>query len=206
MEPLLEDVPERIETERLILRMPNGLDAPALNAAVCESLDDLRAWMPWAQTAPSLAQSQAECRRMQAKYLLRDDLPLFVFERRANGSEGGFIGGSGLHRIDWAVRRFELGYWCRSSRQRRGYVTEAALALTRFAFGQLQARHVEVRIDDTNERSWKVAQRAGFALEGVMRSDSLNSLGAVRDTRVYALIGAMPVTVESIRGSRLDPL
>lgn len=190
MEPLLEDVPERIETERLILRIPNGRDAPALNAAVCESLGDLRVFMPWAQTAPSLAQSQAECRRMQAKFLLRDDLPLFMYERRADGSEGDFVGGSGLHRIDWTVRRFELGYWCRSSLQGRGYVTEAAQALTRFAFERLQARRVEVRMDDTNERSWKIAQRAGFALEGVLRSDSLNPLGAARDTRVYALIGA----------------
>ena len=190
MEPLLEDVPERIETERLILRIPNGRDAPALNAAACESLGDLRVFMPWAQTAPSLAQSQAECRRMQAKFLLRDDLPLFMYERRADGSEGDFVGGSGLHRIDWTVRRFELGYWCRSSRQGRGYVTEAAQALTRFAFERLQARRVEVRMDDTNERSWKIAQRAGFALEGVLRSDSLNPLGAARDTRVYALIGA----------------
>ena len=190
MEPLLEDVPERIETERLILRIPNGRDAPALNAAVCESLGDLRVFMPWAQTAPSLAQSQAECRRMQAKFLLRDDLPLFMYERRADGSEGDFVGGSGLHRIDWTVRRFELGYWCRSSLQGRGYVTEAAQALTRFAFERLQARRVEVRMDDTNERSCKIAQRAGFALEGVLRSDSLNPLGAARDTRVYALIGA----------------
>ena len=198
MEPLLEDVPERIETARLILRMPNGHDAPALNAAVCESLADLRAYMPWAQTAPSLAQSDAECRRMQAKFLLRDDLPMFVFERRADGSDGDFVGGSGLHRIDWTVRRFELGYWCRSSRQGRGYVTEAAQALTRFAFEQLKARRVEVRMDDTNERSWKVAERAGFALEGVLRSDSLNPLGAARDTRVYALTGQGPASDPSV--------
>ncbi len=194
MEPLLEDVPERIETARLILRMVRGDDAAALNAAVCESLDDLRIYMPWAQTAPSLAQSNAECRRMQAKFLLREDLPLFMFERRADGSEGEFIGGTGLHRISWIVRRFELGYWCRTSQQGKGYVTEAARAVTRFAFDQLRARRVEVRMDDANERSWKVAQRAGFAFEGVLRSDSLDARGAVRDTRLYALIGAGPVT------------
>ena len=198
MEPLLEDVPERIESARLILRMPNGRDAPALNAAVFESLADLRVYMPWAQTAQTLAQSEAECRRMQAKFLLRDDLPMFVFERRADGGEGDFLGGTGLHRIDWTVRRFELGYWCRSSRQGCGYVTEAAQALTRFAFGPLQARRVEVRMDDTTERSWKVAQRAGFALEGVLRSDSLNPLGASRDTRVYALVGAGPASDRSV--------
>lgn len=198
MEPLLEDVPERIDTVRLILRIPRAGDAPPLNAAVCESLDDLRVHMPWAQTAPSLAQSDADCRRMQAKFLLREDLPMFMFERGADGSEAGFVGGTGLHRIDWTVRRFELGYWCRSSRQGRGYVTEAARALTRFAFERLRARRVEVRMDDTNQRSWRVAQRAGFALEGVLRADSLNPRGEPRDTRVYALTGAPPAGDDSV--------
>ena len=198
MEPLLEDVPERIETARLILRMARCDDAAAMNAAVCESLDDLRVYMPWTQSAPSLAQSNADCRRMQGKFLLREDLSLFIFERHADGSEGEFIGGTGLHRISWIVRRFELGYWCRTSRQGQGFVTEAALAVTRFAFDQLRARRVEVRMDDANERSWKVAQRAGFGLEGVLRSDSLDPLGAVRDTRLYALIGAGPETGESV--------
>lgn len=188
MDALLEEVPERIDTERLILRSARGTDAAQLNRAVCESLDTLRLHMPWAQAAPSLAQSDADCRRMQAKFLLREDLPMFMFERRPDGDEGGFVGGTGLHRIDWTLRRFELGYWCRSSQQRRGLVTEAVQALTRFAFGRLQARRVEVRMDDTNERSWRVAQRAGFALEGVLRSESLTPLGAPRDTRVYALV------------------
>ena len=198
MEPLLEDVPERIETARLILRMARCDDAAAMNAAVCESLDDLRVYMPWAQSAPSLAQSNADCRRIQGKFLLREDLSLFIFERHADGSEGEFIGGTGLNRISWIVRRFELGYWCRTSRQGQGFVTEAALAVTRFAFDQLRARRVEVHMDDANERSWKVAKRAGFVFEGVLRSDSLDPLGAVRDTRLYALIGAGPETGESV--------
>ncbi len=190
MEPLLEDVPERIATGRLIVRLPRGDDAATLNAAVCESLDELRPYMPWAQTAPSLAQSHADCRRMQGKFLLREDLAMFMFERRADGSEGDFVGGTGLHRIDWKVRRFELGYWCRTSHQGRGFVAEAAQALTRFAFEALRARRVEVRMDDTNTRSWRVAERAGFALEGTFRSDALNPLGEPRDTRVYALVAA----------------
>ena len=104
MDPLLEEVPERIDTDRLILRIVRGTDAPALNAAVCESLDHLRVYMPWAQEAPSIAQSNADCRRLQAKFLLREDLAMFVFERRDDGSEGEFVGGSGLHRTSWMVR------------------------------------------------------------------------------------------------------
>lgn len=188
MEPLLEDVPDRIATDRLILRSARADDAATLNAAVCESLADLGTHMPWAQAAPSLVQSHADCRRMQAKFLLREDLAMFMFERAPDGGEGEFIGGTGLHRIDWNVRRFEVGYWCRTGKQGRGFVTEAVRALTRFAFERLRARRIEVRMDDTNVRSWKVAERAGFPHEGVLRSDSLNPLGEPRDTRVYALV------------------
>ena len=190
MEALMEDVPERLETERLILRCARGADAAAMNAAVCESLADLSVRMPWAQTAPTLARSEADCRRLQAKFLLREDLPMFMFERRADGAEGAFIGGVGLHRIDWTVRRFEIGYWCHTARQGQGFVTEAVRALTGFAFERLQARRVEIRMDDSNTPSWRVAQRSGFVLEGVLRSDALTPQGEPRDTRVYALVRA----------------
>jgi RimJ/RimL family protein N-acetyltransferase len=193
MEPLLEDVPERIESPRLLIRVCNAADAPALNAAVCESLEALRPYMPWAQTPPTLAHSAAECRRMQARFLLREDLPMFMFERDARGGEGAYVGGIGLHRIDWQVRRFEIGYWCRSSRVGQGFVSEAVAALTQLTFDELRARRIELRTDDSNQRSWRVAERAGFTLEGVLRCQALTPQGEPRDTRIYAKLRAAPI-------------
>ena len=137
------------------------------------------------RTLPTLAQSEAECRRLQASYLLRTGLPMLIFERDAAGNEGALIGGAGLHRIDWTVRRFEIGYWCRSDRQRRGHVTDAVRMLSRFAFETLRARRVEIRMDADNVRSWRVAERAGYQLEGVLRSESLTPTGEPRDTSLF---------------------
>ena len=67
-------------------------------------------------------------------------------------------------------------------------MAEAVQALTRFAFDRLEARRVEIRMDAGNERSWRVAERAGFRLEGVLRGDSLTPAGELRDTRVYARV------------------
>ena len=61
-------------------------------------------------------------------------------------------------------------------------------ALTRFAFDRLEARRVEIRMDAGNERSWRVAERVGFRLEGVLRGNSLTPAGELRDTRVYARV------------------
>jgi RimJ/RimL family protein N-acetyltransferase len=42
-------------------------------------------------------------------------------------------------------------------------------------------------IDEANARSWRVAERAGFAYEGTLRSERCDPDGARRDMRVYAL-------------------
>ncbi len=187
-DPLLVDVPERIDTARLVLRAPRRADGASLNAAVVASLGDLRPWMPWAAKAPTLDESESHVRRQAATFMLREDLVFLAFARAADSSEGELVGGTGLHRIDWTSRRFEIGYWRRTGHEGRGLMTEAVTALARMAFDVLAAQRVEIRMDDANERSWKLAERAGFTLEAVLRFDSQTPLGAPRSTRVYARV------------------
>ena len=105
-----------------------------------------------------------------------------------------------MHRIDWSVPRFEIGYWRRSGEQGRGVVSEAVRALARFAFDQLGARRVEIRMSSDNARSRAVAERCGFTLEGVLRQDSLDVRGRPRDTVVYARVRG--VEEPALRASR----
>ena len=187
-EPLLIEVPERIETARLLLRPPRPGDGAMLCAAVGETLAELAPWMPWAQAAPTPQDSELQCRRMHARFVSREDLVYFMFERGADGAEGAFVGGTGLHRIDWSVPRFEIGYWRRAGFEGRGLVAEAVRALARMAFDSLGARRVEIRMDPRNACSVRVAERAGFTFEGVLRQDSVDVKGAGRDTRVHARV------------------
>jgi ribosomal-protein-serine acetyltransferase len=188
MDPLLVDVPDCFWTERYILRAPRPGDGPALNAAVCASLDELRPWMPWAQAAPTLEESEVWCRRMAASWHLRQDLPMFVIERRRDDGEGDIVGATGLHRIDWALRAFHVGYWRRTGHGGRGIAVEAVRGITAMAFAKLAAQRVEIRMDETNRASRRVAERAGFTFEGLLRADSLNPRGEVRHTRVYSRV------------------
>lgn len=188
-DPVLIQVPERILTERLVIAAPRAGLGQALNAAVCESLDQLKPWMPWAQTAPSIEESEAVMRNLQAQFILRSDLTYQFYLRQPGSEEAGrLLGGTGLHRFDWTVRRFEIGYWIRSSAQGQGYVSEAVRALARMAFDELRARRVEIRMDERNLSSRAVAERCGFEFEGVLRHDTLCPSGEPRDTRVYSRI------------------
>lgn len=188
MDTLLIDVPERIEMAHLVLRCPRRGDGAVLNAAIAVSMAELGPWIPWAGTQPTADESEVHCRRQQAKFILREDFVFLIFAREADGSEGELLGGTGLHRIDWTLRRFEIGYWRKTGLDGRGIATETVRAMTRLAFDTLGARRVEIRMADDNIRSWKVAERAGYTHEALLRFDSLTLGGEPRSTRVYARV------------------
>jgi RimJ/RimL family protein N-acetyltransferase len=188
MRPAELALPERVETPCFVIRRARPGDGAALCAAVTASLADLRPWMPWAQQETDVEASEAVVQRMHDDFGARTDLPMLVFERRPEGSEGRVVGGTGLHRIDWALPRFEIGYWRRSGWGGRGVAAEAVGAVTRLAFDHLQAQRVEIRMDARNWRSARVAERCGFTFEGLLRQDARAPDGSVRDTRVYARV------------------
>ena len=139
VEPLLIELPAEILTPRLRLVPPAPGDGLSVNRAIAESFPELNRWMDWASTMPTIIESERFVRDSAARFMRREDLPLF-FRKRDTGE---FVGASGLHRIDWQVPRFEIGYWCRTSMVGKGYVSEAVVAITRFAFEKLGAARVE---------------------------------------------------------------
>jgi RimJ/RimL family protein N-acetyltransferase len=185
-DPLLIDIPERIDGERTVLMAPRAGLGAEMAVVVTQSLSHLRPWMPWAQDAPSAESAELVVRRMQADFIARNDLSWQIYARRADGSPGRLLGGTGLHRIDWTVRKFEIGYWIRPDAAGQGHVSEAVRLLTVLAFGPLDARRVEIRCDARNLKSRAVAERCGFELDGILRHDALGVDGAPRDTCVYS--------------------
>lgn len=183
IDPILREIPMPIETPRLMIRNPMPGDGARVNAAILESMEALTPWMPWAQTAPSLEDSEIHARRSYAKWILREDLAMLIFEK----ATGEFVGGSGLHRIKWEVPAFEIGYWCRTKFSGRGFIQESTNAITRFAFAALEAKRVEIRCDSRNKKSISVIERLGFPKEGSFTSDAVDAVsGLPRNSFVYA--------------------
>ncbi len=174
---------EPLVTSRLLIRAPLVSDAEALNLAVLETFDQLHRWMPWAVTPPTLEESQEVCERMSFQVFDDKDLALFCFER----ATGEFVMSSGLHPLDLTVPSFMIGYWCRASRQRQGFATEAVQAITAYGLEIRGARRIEIRCDTENHASRAVAERCGYRLEGERKHDSRNPGGALRSTLVFAV-------------------
>lgn len=180
--PILFDVPDHFETERLLIRVVRVGDAPPIFEAIQESLAHLQPWTPWVSADETVDELETHLRTMAAQFALREDVRLAMWRKR----DGRYVGGLGLHRIDWNVPRFEVGYWIRASLEGQGYVTEAVNSITRFAFDTLGAERVEIRCDTRNERSAAVARRAGYTLEATFRHDDRDSQGELRNTLVFA--------------------
>ncbi len=184
-DPIAYPVPSNLETPRLVLRHFRSEDAPALHEALVESLAELRQhlwFLPWVSEEQTLPSAQIRCRKAEANFLLRTDLPYLAFAK----SSGRLVASVGLHRTDWALPKTEVGYWVRTTEVGRGYATEGVNALTSWALGSLRATRVELVTDEGNLGSRAVAERCGFQLEGTLRHVMRAPDGSLRSSCVYA--------------------
>jgi RimJ/RimL family protein N-acetyltransferase len=182
--PILKDFPSEFTTDRLLIRMPMPGDGPAVYDAVTASLEELKPWLPFANHEQTLEGVEANLRESHAQFLKREDLRLLVFLKET----GEFIASSGLHRINWDIPKFEIGYWIDTRHSGKGYITEAVYGITRFAFEELAANRVEIRCDPNNVKSRAVAERLSYTLEGTLRNDDRGVDGSLRDTCVFAKV------------------
>lgn len=181
---ILRPVPEMIETERLLLSAVKGGQGEQVYSAVVESLAELRAYpafMAWALSEPSWAQSESFCRGAEASFIARRDFSYALSERTG----GRVLGCIGLHRLRWDVPVAEIGYWRRPSAAGAGIVAEAVRALAQTAISSLGMIRLEIETDARNVASRLTAERAGFTLECVRRRDRRAPDGGLVDTAVY---------------------
>jgi RimJ/RimL family protein N-acetyltransferase len=181
--PILLDFPHSFETERLTIRGVLPGDGERMYTAVMESLPELKPWMPWAYGDHSIEKYEVRVREGYLDWMARKDLWMVLLLKGTDT----IVGGSGLHRINWDVPRFEIGYWARSAYAGQGYITEAVCGITDFAFNRLGAERIEIRCDALNERSTAVARRAGYPLEATLHHEDRHHVtGDLRDTLVFA--------------------
>jgi len=187
--PALPELPEILETPRLILRCPMPGDGAVVNAALRESWQSIQQWMEWAQgDPPSVEETEELQQRSRFEYVNRTAFHFNAFLK----DTGDFIGKPSLFKLDWKVPKGEIGYWTRTCHEGRGLTTEAVAAITTFALETLHLARVEIRCDPRNTRSAAIAERLGYEREALLRNDYRNPQGGLRDTLVYARVQSLP--------------
>lgn len=174
----------RVLTARLVLRCWNPADAPLLQAAITESLEHLRPWMPWAYAEPQdLQQKIGLLRHMRGQFDLGQDFTYGIFNR----DETRVLGGAGLHTRAGQDAR-EIGYWIHQDYLNQGLATEAGAALVKVAFEVDLVRRVEIHCDPLNVRSAAVPRKLGFTHEATLRQRTPTPGRERRDCMVWTLL------------------
>jgi ribosomal-protein-serine acetyltransferase len=182
--PTLIAIPDELRGRRVLLRPYRASDAEQVFAAIDESREHLEPWMPWVDEHATVDDTRDFCIRSASHWLLRSELPLGIFH--AAGKR--YLGSTGFHAPDWALRAFEIGYWLRATATGQGYMTEAVQLLVDCAFTALDANRVAITCEPRNEPSRRFAERAGFVLEGRLRNALAATNGAPTDMLVYSLV------------------
>lgn len=166
-----------LTTERLVLRPPRPADAPAVHAA-CQDPEIPR----WTNVPSPYGMQDAVdfVGPVSERNWHEDTAYTFAMTAKAPGlpdGDGTLVGCIGLVRLAQLApptRQAELGYWTVKEHRGRGYTTEAARAVVRWAFTDLGVERMEWYAEVGNTSSRAVALKTGFHMEGTLRSKLLH--------------------------------
>lgn len=157
-----------IETDRLILRLPQMKDYTEWRRVRDEGRDFLLQWEPVRNR--DYAGRKAFRNRVYWSAKSAADgraLPLFLFEKET----GQFMGAVTLDNIRRGPAQMcNLGYWIGPEFARQGFMSEAVRALVAYAFEELDLSRVEAACLAKNVPSRGLLERCGFKYEGVAQS------------------------------------
>ena len=171
MHKLLLEIPTQIETETLIVRRYEKGDGKDLLALLERNSNRelLREAANEVDNIKTLDDAEIDIREHAAEWESRKRFVMGIWLK----ATGEYIGQIWIEPKKWEVPSFELGYYIDQGYIRKGLATEAAQRSLRFLFEDLKAHKVIIITRDTNERSWKLAERLGFTREGHHRESNM---------------------------------
>lgn len=168
----------QLETERLILRMWTKKDAAALyDYARDPDVGPNAGWKPHANVGES---------RMIIEQLFRRNMTWAIVEKQTGVVVGSIGFESDKYRPE--IQSREMGYSLAKSRWGKGYMTEAARRLIRYAFDELGLVVLMIRTSESNRRSQRVIEKCGFTSEGTLRRAYRTFNGDLREVKCYSML------------------
>jgi RimJ/RimL family protein N-acetyltransferase len=159
----------RLEDDAIVLRPLGEEDVPAMVAA-CQDPE-----IPRWTSVPSPYTEE------QARDFLRTAPDVYAIVDTGTAELLGTIGWR------WVDGNIQFGYLIKRDARGRGVATRALTLLSRWAFAELGAARVQLLTDPENRASQRVAEKAGFRREALLRS-FIDLKGRRCDVYMYALL------------------
>jgi ribosomal-protein-alanine N-acetyltransferase len=160
--------PPVLTTERLILRLGEPADIPAIVRFFVDNREYLKPF--WEPGPPEFYQPEGWKNRLSddwGNFLKDKRLRLFMFPKEDAGRVIGSIEYNGIWRDP--VQHCHLGYYMAENAQGKGYMSEALLAANRYVFATMNLHRIMAQYMPRNQHSGSLLKRLGFAVEGYAR-------------------------------------
>ncbi|MDQ0757571.1 GNAT family N-acetyltransferase [Streptomyces canus] len=173
--------------EQPVLALPSGLELRPWRASDADTLvtagqdPAIRQWNRLVVASPAEARKRIE--RMHERWQ-NEQSAIWAIGRPDGGQAVGLIG---CGDIDLAGGRAEILYWILPAGRGRGAMVEATKRLSQWAFDDLGLHRLRLCHAMANPASCRVAAKAGFSVEGTMRSALLHEDGW-HDQHLHALV------------------
>jgi len=186
MHKMLLEIPIRIESERLYLRCYEAGDGRWYYAMSQKNRLHLARYESEnvVMSIKSEEDAKVVVRELAAEWMARSCFFMGAFDRETDK----FVAQVYVGPINWDLPEFEIGFFVDKDHERHGYVTEAVRASIGFIFEHLKAHRVCMECDDTNVRSWQVAERCGMVRVGHSRENKKNADGTLSGTFCFGLL------------------
>ncbi|WP_327253009.1 GNAT family N-acetyltransferase [Streptomyces sp. NBC_01244] len=169
--------PITLTTERLVLRPLGAPDADEVYAALQDPA--IQRWIP-----VSVPYERTHAESFVTRVPGGQNGSEYNFGVRL-GADGPLVACVGLG--PQGDNAHEVGYWTVAGHRGRGYLPEALPAVLRWAFTELGCVRMIWRAGVGNDASRRVAEKAGFAIEGVARA-GMEHHGTLRDCWTGAML------------------
>ncbi len=186
MAAIQPEIPNQIETNRLILRCYRPEDAPAYYRMSQKNKPHLQRFE--SGNAVMSISSEKDAEKVIHDFMddWKDRKAFFMGAFLKETQE--FVAQVYVGVVNWTLPEFEVGYFADVDHEGHGYVTEAVKGALGWLFDHLEAHRVRLGCDETNLRSIRVAERCGFVREGHLRETKQHPDGNYSGDLHYGLL------------------
>jgi len=161
------DIPDQVDSKRLIIRRYIQGDGEAIFALAERNgnRDHLSGTADDFAGLKTVDDAEILARRHRGEWAKRERFVAGIWDK----TDGSFLGELWIEPKNLEVPLFEIGWFIDKGLEGKGLAYEATRAGIGFIFNELNAHKVIAATDDTNTRSYKLAERLGFTKEGHTR-------------------------------------
>ncbi|MEP6756014.1 MAG: GNAT family protein [Chthonomonadales bacterium] len=169
-----------LETDRLLLRETNAMDARQLAGILSES--DIGA--NYGFEVPVAVDTAREVIRRSRE---RFEMGAAIRWALARKTDNTLLGAVDVRHVNPAAGIVNIGYELAGEHRGAGLMTEAVAAVVDYIFRRSNIYRLEARVDPANTASLALLDRTGFQREGVLRGAGL-LMGVRHDLVVFSVL------------------